>query len=106
MSTIYERFEIHVLDLPTTNTAVKFTSPIQYGTVRQPEAISVQSPTTNTVSIWIGKSDVDTTMIKGGWEIPVGGDAILPTNADELLYAVASADNQKLIITYFAGEGR
>jgi len=104
MADIYERFEIHVLDLPTANTAVPFPTPIRYGTVKQPEAITVQSPTTNTVSTWIGKSDVDTTLTNGGWEVPKGGDALLPSSSEEILYAVASADAQKLIVTYFAGK--
>jgi len=104
MADIYERFEIHVLDLPTANTAVRFPTIISYGAVRQAEAITVQMPTSNTVSVWIGESTVDSTLTNGGWEVPVGGDAMLPTNVDESLYAVASADSQKVIITYFAGK--
>ena len=34
----------------------------------------------------------------GGWEISIGSDSILPTNSDEVLKAVASADNQKLLV--------
>ena len=104
MSTIYERFEQHILSLPTANTAVAFPSPIKYGSVGQPEAITVQMPTSNTVSVWVGKSNVDATLTNGGWEIPVGADSLLPTNTDEVLYAVASADNQKVIVTYLAGK--
>ena len=103
MSDIYEKFTIHILDLPTANTPVAFPTPNKYGEVPQPEAIVVQSPTSNTVSTWIGKSNVDTTMTNGGWEIPIGADATLLTNKDEALYAVSSANSQKLIVTYLAG---
>jgi hypothetical protein len=104
MTDIYENFEIHVLDIPTANTAVRLPDPIKYGTVRQPQEIIVQSPTTNTVSIWVGGENVDATLTNGGWEIPIGADSRLPSSSDELMWAVASADNQKLIITYLAGK--
>lgn len=99
---IYSNFEIHILELPAANTPVKFPAPEKYGDVRQPLAILVQSPTVNTTSIWIGKSNVDATLTNGGWEVPRGGDSYLPSNKDEQMYAVADQDNQKLIITYLA----
>lgn len=68
----------------------------------QPEAIFVQAPSTNTVSVVIGKTGILSNLTNGGFEIIPGGNMTLPFNKDELLKAIASAAAQKLLITYLA----
>ncbi len=107
MADIYEKFEQHVITLTTAGTEYSFPTPNKYsGVLGQPEAIAVQTVSANTVNIVVGKTGVKSDLSVGGWVIPPNADSILPSNSDEVLIAVASADNQKLLVTYLAGKVR
>jgi hypothetical protein len=101
MTGIFERFEQAVLDVGLTE--APFPTLNKYGTVRQPEAIFVQSPTTNTQPIVIGKTGTKADLSEGGISLPVGADTILPFFNENILVAISSAAGQKLLVLYLAG---
>ena len=81
-------------------TAVAFPTPNQ-SRVKNPEKIQVQAASTNTVPILVGLSDVLADYSNGGIELLPGASTTLSAAKDELLFAIASAAAQKLLVTYF-----
>lgn len=102
MPGVFEKFEQHVLTVG--NVEVAFPTCIKYGEVGQPEQIFVQTPTSNTVPIYIGKTGVKSDLTTGAFEIPIGADTVLPVFNENQLRAISSAPNQKLLVTYMAKE--
>ena len=70
--------------------------------IKNMEKIQLQALTTNTESIFVGKSDVVIGGANGGHELPPGGNIILPVSNHRDYYAVAAAAAQKLQVTYLA----
>jgi hypothetical protein len=70
--------------------------------MKNPEKIMLQALTTNTESIFVGKSNVVVGGANGGHELPPGGNIILPVSNHRDYYAVAAAASQKLQVTYLA----
>lgn len=100
MADIFEKFEQKVATSGVTETAF----PVADGEVKQPDAIYVQTPDTNTDPIFIGKTGVKADYTTGAIFLSPSADVILPFNRDEILYHISSAAGQKLFITYLAGK--
>ena len=70
--------------------------------IKNMEKIMLQALTTNTESIFVGKSNVVVGGANGGHELPPGGNIILPVSNHRDYFAVAAASSQKLQVTYLA----
>lgn len=68
------------------------------------DKVVLQGITANRSSIFVkNESDVAADGHTGGFEIPPGGNIILPTAEYEKYYAIAGLANQKLQVTYLGG---
>lgn len=104
MAGVFEKFEQHVITVGTTE--VSFPTCLKYGDVGQPESIFVQTPSSNSCPVYIGKTGVKSDLTTGAFEIPIGADTVLPIFNENILKAIASAVGQKLLVTYMAKELR
>jgi len=83
-------------------TAVPLPDPSVASGIKNMEKILLQALTTNTESIFVGKSNVVIGGANGGHELPPGGNIILPVSNHRDYFAVSAAAAQKLQVTYLA----
>lgn len=81
--------------------ATAFPTPATTDEVPNPEAIYVQSPSTNTGKIYVGAAPT-ANLSTPSFEILPGGDAMIPYVKDENLKHVSDVAAQKLMVTYLA----
>jgi len=92
-------FDNYVL---TVGNAVQVAFPVPPVTakVKKPGVIFVQTPTTNTGNIVVGKTGVLADASAGGFLIEPGKNAYLPVNFFPELFAISTVAGQTLLVTY------
>jgi hypothetical protein len=68
--------------------------------VQNPEKVFVQTASTNTAAIVVGRTGVLANLSNGGFELLPGDNIEIPFNKEDLLVAISSASSQKLLVTY------
>lgn len=101
----FERFEVKTpLDVTSTRQEFPVIENKTTAIVKSPEAIFVQSLSTNTQNIVIGDSTVEADATVGAMAIiEPGGNAILPVRDITKLYAISSSGSNLLLVTYLEG---
>jgi hypothetical protein len=100
--TVASKFKSNVIKQQTVGTsAVALTALAISDSVKNPEQIFVQAPSTNTGKITIGRSGV--TAGGAGIELVAGANTVLPSHNVSDWFVIADASAQKLNIIYSSG---
>ena len=100
--TVGARFKQNVIKQQTVGTASAALTPLVLtDSVKNPEQIFVQAPSTNTGKITIGLSGV--TSGGAGIELVAGANTVLPSHNPSDWFVIADGAGQKLNIIYSSG---
>lgn len=100
VSSGYRLYDQKLLTVGTSQ--VVFTTPTS-SIMTKVDKIFVQSASTNTAPIVIGKTGVLSNLNNGGFELTAGANITLPMQDYANIYAISGSAGQKLLITYLAG---